>query len=151
MPSALRRSKTLRLIYSLGVMHWRCAALSIRGGNAVGRPACYSLGKRGGLDSGLPDTLQDNVSPHRRLNRTTGFTVSNLRFRGPKKNPPAGRRPPGLISGVILANELFRSTTFLAPESQEVGLAISHLVDGEQHGKVAAGAKRVFASVQRVQ
>ncbi len=30
----------LRLIYSLGVMHWRCAALSIRGGNVVGQRAC---------------------------------------------------------------------------------------------------------------
>jgi sensor domain CHASE-containing protein len=69
-----------------------------------------------------------------------------------KKNPPGvGRRAHGLISGVILANELFRSTTLLAPESQEVGLAISHLVGGEQHGEVAAGAKRVLASVQRVQ
>jgi hypothetical protein len=68
------------------------------------------------------------------------------------KNPARRyRQAPGLISGVILANELFRSTTLLAPESQEVGLAISHLVGGEQHGKVAAGAKRVLTSVQRVQ
>ena len=68
-----------------------------------------------------------------------------------KKPPGVNRRAPSLISGVILANELFRSTTLLAPESQKVGLAISHLVGGEQHGKVAAGAKRVLASVQRVQ
>ncbi len=69
---------------------------------------------------------------------------------GGEKRPPADRRAPGLISGVILANELFRSTALLAPESQEVGLAISHLVGGEQHEKAAAGAKRVLASVQRV-
>jgi hypothetical protein len=68
-----------------------------------------------------------------------------------KKAADVNRRAPSLISGVILANELFRSTALLAPESQEVGLAISHLVGGEQHGKVAAGAKRILASVQRVQ
>jgi hypothetical protein len=70
---------------------------------------------------------------------------------GKNKTRRRDRRAPGLISGVILANELFRATTSLAPESQEAGLAMSHLVGGEQHGKVAAGAKRVLASVQRVQ
>ena len=64
---------------------------------------------------------------------------------GKNKTRRRDRRAPGLISGVILANELFRSTTLLAPESQEVGLAISHLVGGEQHGKVASWAKRVLA------
>jgi hypothetical protein len=56
-----------------------------------------------------------------------------------------------LASGVILTHELFRSAATLAPESEEVGLALPHLVGGEKHGMATAGAKRVLASVQRVQ
>src|SRR6476646_12252319 len=40
---------------------------------------------------------------------------------GKNKTRPGDRRAPGLISGVILTNELFRSTTLRASESQEVG------------------------------
>ncbi len=42
-------------------------------------------------------------------------------FKASTEKSAGDRRAPGLISGVILANELFRSTTLLAPESQEVG------------------------------
>src|SRR5216684_7688616 len=62
MPSARRRSITLRRIYSLGVMHSDCATRSIIGGNVLGQRACKRFGKRPGLDSfaakaALPDIL----------------------------------------------------------------------------------------------
>jgi hypothetical protein len=56
-----------------------------------------------------------------------------------------------LVGGVILTHELFRSAAKLAPEGEEVGLALPHLMGGEKHGMATAGAKWVLGSVQRVQ
>jgi hypothetical protein len=68
-----------------------------------------------------------------------------------RKTRRPDRRAPWLVSGGILTHELLRSAAALAPESNEVRLADAHFVAGEQHGKAAAVAKRILASIQRVQ